>query len=628
MDRYEQLAVVGEGSYGLVMRCKHKDTEQIVAIKKFLETEEDATVRKMALREIRMLKRLKHENLVTMIEVFRYRKRFYLVFEYLEGTVLDELEKVSGGLDEETCRERIFQVTRAVNFCHMNNVIHRDIKPENVLVSSQGVVKLCDFGFARIVSLSGEQCTGYVATRWYRAPELLVNDSNYGSAVDVWSIGCLYAEMMTGDPLFPGDSDIDQLYLTIRLLGKPCLKHLQLMSCNTQMRPLIKSASTDTNGLQKLFPRWQSLSLDFLASCLKMDPQSRHSADELLKHGFFTHDRFVKQYLPKLREKIIKEFNDNPLLRKLKSEVLSSTDKCDRCEETKLRRSSQCDPPKWRLNISEGSVKRKFSCDTSASCDIIAPKPESNQSLTKQTSLQSMIKEKASKEGLGTPKNLDFDRPIRTPSKTVVKLLEKNLESLSKMFQKTERTMSSTRPVDSPTRQSPVVSPKFQSLQPLTFEPKSPMLSHHSQNVLHPSISNIGFCKDLPKKSPLQAVQNTSIKSMFHQIPLVNPPKGQQFLRKVDKHIYFENIVSNVDCNPNTAGSVWHQSTKSNDRKYKVKKEDEFTLPNLPCALTPNNLKKKGQMSPDSLIAQAITPRYNSPKALQPPSPYTFTNFF
>ncbi|KAF5302105.1 hypothetical protein FQR65_LT08656 [Abscondita terminalis] len=619
MDRYEQLAVVGEGSYGLVMKCKHKDTEQIVAIKKFLETEEDATVRKMALREIRMLKRLKHENLVTMVEVFRYRKRFYLVFEYLEGTVLDELEKVSGGLNEDVCRERIFQVTRAVNFCHINNVIHRDIKPENVLVSSQGVVKLCDFGFARIVSLSGEQCTEYVATRWYRAPELLVNDPNYGSAVDIWSIGCLYAEMMTGDPLFPGDSDIDQLYLIMRLLGKPCLKHLQLMSKNTQLRTLLKSSSTDTNGLYKLFPNWRTFSLDFLSGCLKMDPQTRLTADELLKHNFFTHDRFVKQYLPKLREKIIKEFNDNPLLRKHKNEVITSSDKGDRYDDVKVRRASQCDPPKWRLNISEGSVKRKFSYDTSSVCDCFPSKPDLHSTLSKQSSLQTMIKEKASKEGLGTPKNID----ARMHTKSEVKLIEKNLDNLSRAFQRSERASLSSRTVTTPTKQSPLVSPKFQSLQPITFETtKSPILQS-SQNVLHPSINNISFTKDLQKKSPLQMVQNSSIKSIFNQIPLVHPPKDQLYLKTRDKHISFENVAMNVDWNQNNPGLNWLQNVK-NDKKYKLKKDDGFTLPNIPCATTPNNLRKKGQMSPDSLIAQAITPK--SPKALKPTSPNTFTS--
>lgn len=93
------------------------------------------------------------------------------------------------------------------------------MKPENVLVSSLGVVKLCDFGFARIINLSGDICTEYVATRWYRAPELLVGESNYGATVDIWAVGCLFAEIMTGDPIFPGESDIDQLFLIVKMLG-------------------------------------------------------------------------------------------------------------------------------------------------------------------------------------------------------------------------------------------------------------------------------------------------------------------------------------------------------------------------------------------------------------------------
>nr|CAD7569747.1 unnamed protein product [Timema californicum] len=122
MEKYESISVVGEGSYGLVMKCRHRETGQMVAIKKFIETEEDQVVRKMALREIRMLKKLRHENLVNMIEVFRRKRRFYLVFEYLDHTVLDELEEHPRGLGEEVSRQHIFQVVRGIDFCHRNNV--------------------------------------------------------------------------------------------------------------------------------------------------------------------------------------------------------------------------------------------------------------------------------------------------------------------------------------------------------------------------------------------------------------------------------------------------------------------------------------------------------------------------
>lgn len=220
MDSYENLGLVGEGSYGMVLKCRQKETGQLVAIKKFLESEDDKQVKKIALREIKMLKQLRHENLVNLIEVFRKKNRLFLVFEFVDHTVLDELEKYPNGLNVQVTKEVLWQVIRGIDFCHAHNIIHRDVKPENILVSKLRVVKLCDFGFARTLALSpGEAYTDYVATRWYRAPELLVGDTSYGKAVDIWAIGCLFIEMLTGDPLFPGESDIDQLYHIVKCFG-------------------------------------------------------------------------------------------------------------------------------------------------------------------------------------------------------------------------------------------------------------------------------------------------------------------------------------------------------------------------------------------------------------------------
>ncbi|KAM7538775.1 hypothetical protein Aperf_G00000058121 [Anoplocephala perfoliata] len=154
MERYEKIARIGEGAYGVVFKCRNRQTGEIVAIKKFTESEEDPVIHRIAMREIRTLK-----------------------------------------------------------------FIHRDVKPENILITKAKQLKLCDFGFARTLTGPDDKYTDYVATRWYRAPELLVGDTQYGPPVDVWAIGCVVAEMLTGSPLWPGRSDLDQLFQIISTLG-------------------------------------------------------------------------------------------------------------------------------------------------------------------------------------------------------------------------------------------------------------------------------------------------------------------------------------------------------------------------------------------------------------------------
>ncbi|KAJ8715256.1 hypothetical protein PYW08_005237 [Mythimna loreyi] len=302
MDKYEQLAVVGEGSYGVVLKCRRRDTGQLVAIKKFLETEEDAAVRKMALREIRMLKKLRHDHLVNMIEVFRRKRRFYLVFEYLDHTLLDELEAAPGGLGEDTAKKHLYQLLKGIDYCHQNSIIHRDVKPENVLVSNAGIVKLCDLGFARALAAPGEPYTEYVATRWYRAPELLVAEHRYGPEVDIWAIGCLFAEMLTGDPLFPGDSDIDQLALIIKIVGKLAPRHQQVVS-----RLAGGAALAGAGGGARAALPGAGAARDLLAACLRTEPRARPAAQALLRHKYFSTDNFAENFNAELRKKLGKE---------------------------------------------------------------------------------------------------------------------------------------------------------------------------------------------------------------------------------------------------------------------------------------------------------------------------------
>ncbi|CAG0892951.1 unnamed protein product [Darwinula stevensoni] len=316
MDKYDKLGVIGEGSYGIVLKCRHRDTGQLVAIKKFLDSEEDKLVRKIALREIKMLKRLEHENLVNVLEVFRRRKRLHLVLEYVDHTILEELENQPHGIPPNSVREYSWQILRALAYCHAQRVIHRDVKPENVLVSKSGVLKLCDFGFARLFPKPGESCTEYVATRWYRGPELLVGDTKYGPEVDVWAVGCLFAEMTTGEPLFPGESDIDQLFLIVQALGRVCERHQDLLRGNPAFLGLKMRPGAKDSSLESLLPGMEVTSFRFLKACLTMDPSARPLCDALVHHAYFTRDGFPEQFLPVLKQKLAHEFLSNPLLKK------------------------------------------------------------------------------------------------------------------------------------------------------------------------------------------------------------------------------------------------------------------------------------------------------------------------
>ena len=144
----------------------------------------------------------------------------YLVFEYIEKNMLEILEKNPSGLKPEMVQKYLYQLLKAIDYCHKHNIIHRDVKPENLLINStETSLKLCDFGFARILPQNEGYMTDYVATRWYRAPELLLGTGDYDREVDCWAVGCIMGELTNGQPLFPGESELDQLYLIQKIIG-------------------------------------------------------------------------------------------------------------------------------------------------------------------------------------------------------------------------------------------------------------------------------------------------------------------------------------------------------------------------------------------------------------------------
>nr|CAB3229509.1 cyclin-dependent kinase-like 2 [Phallusia mammillata] len=409
MEKYDNLGMVGEGSYGMVMKCKHKESGQIVAIKKFLESEDDKMVKKIAMREVRMLRKLRHENLVNLIEVFRRRKRLYLVFEFVDHTVLDDLEKYPNGLSEMTVRKILWQVLRGVEFCHSHNIIHRDIKPENILNSRSGVIKLCDFGFARTLAAPGEIYTDYVATRWYRAPELLVGDTKYGRPVDIWAVGCLITEMLTGDPLFPGDSDIDQLYHIIKCFGNLCPRHSEIFQRNPLFAGMRLPDVRDVEPLEKRFPKFSSEVLDLMKQCLRLDPNDRPSSSLLLRHEFFKKDNFEEKVIPELRARIQKDNANNALARKEANEKKEQEKKKKKLKEmaSESKDTSNIPSPKKSSeakNVASGPAK-----------DSTSPKKENVNKGSNKTPTMTPSKddkrsqkeaEKENKNKANTPKQL------------------------------------------------------------------------------------------------------------------------------------------------------------------------------------------------------------------------------
>ncbi|KAM8764973.1 cyclin-dependent kinase-like 3 isoform 2-T2 [Rhynchonycteris naso] len=310
MEMYETLEKVGEGSYGTVMKCKHKDTGQIVAIKIFYEKPEKS-VNKIAMREIKFLKQFHHENLVNLIEVFRQKKKIHLVFEFIDHTVLDELQHHCHGLASKRLRKYLFQIIRAIEYLHNNNIIHRDIKPENILVSQSGITKLCDFGFARTLAVPGDIYTDYVATRWYRAPELVLKDTSYGKPVDIWALGCVVIEMATGNPFFPSSSDLDLLHKIVLKVGN-LTPHLQnIFSKSPTFAGVVLPEVQHTKSSRKKYPKLNGLLADIVHACLQIDPAERISATDLLHHEYFTRNGFIEKFLPELRAKLLQEAKVN-----------------------------------------------------------------------------------------------------------------------------------------------------------------------------------------------------------------------------------------------------------------------------------------------------------------------------
>ncbi|XP_071881901.1 cyclin-dependent kinase 3 isoform X2 [Anas platyrhynchos] len=195
---FQKVEKIGEGTYGVVYKARNKRTGQLVALKKIRLDSETEGVPSTAIREISLLKELKHPNIVRLLDVVHSQKKLYLVFEYLNQDLKKYIDSSqTGEFPLSLVKNYLFQLLQGVSFCHSHRVIHRDLKPQNLLINEAGAIKLADFGLARAFGVPLRTYTHEVVTLWYRAPEILLGCKYYSTAVDIWSIGCIFAEMVS-----------------------------------------------------------------------------------------------------------------------------------------------------------------------------------------------------------------------------------------------------------------------------------------------------------------------------------------------------------------------------------------------------------------------------------------------
>jgi cyclin-dependent kinase 2 len=249
---------------------------------------EDEGVPSTAIREISLLRELRQVNIVKLLDVIHSTNKLYLVFEYLDQDLKHYMDSVRDPLKPELIKSYLNQLLRGVAYCHSRRVLHRDLKPQNLLIDKLGALKLADFGLARAFGIPLRPYTHEVITLWYRAPEILLGAKNYSTPVDVWSVGCIFAEMLTKRPLFPGDSEIDELFRIFRTLGTPDEQVWPGVSRLPDYKPN-NFPQWPAQPLVSIIPPIDPVGLDLLQKMLTYEPAKRISAKEALDHPYF-HD--------------------------------------------------------------------------------------------------------------------------------------------------------------------------------------------------------------------------------------------------------------------------------------------------------------------------------------------------
>eukprot|EP00301_Raphidiophrys_heterophryoidea_P026446 c9136_g1_i1.p1 GENE.c9136_g1_i1~~c9136_g1_i1.p1 ORF type:complete len:319 (-),score=94.05 c9136_g1_i1:268-1188(-) len=285
-QKYHNWLKIGGGSYGDVFKAEDRITGEIVAIKRIRLDTQDEGIASTTIREVSVLQELTHPNVVGLKDVtLSPDRKLHLVFEFLDKDLKDHLDANKKGIAPMEIKSFMYQLLNGLAFCHTHRILHRDLKPQNILITNTGVLKLADFGLARAFNIPVCAFTHEVVTLWYRAPEILLGGKEYSTPVDIWSVGCIFAELVTRKALFAGDSEIDQLFKIFKALGFPTedvwrgvTRLPDFQHVFPQFRP---------TPWAQVVPGLSPAGVDLLSKLLAYDPAERISAKRALLHPYF-----------------------------------------------------------------------------------------------------------------------------------------------------------------------------------------------------------------------------------------------------------------------------------------------------------------------------------------------------
>eukprot|EP01029_Cantina_marsupialis_P025220 TRINITY_DN66484_c0_g1_i1.p1 TRINITY_DN66484_c0_g1~~TRINITY_DN66484_c0_g1_i1.p1 ORF type:complete len:546 (-),score=175.09 TRINITY_DN66484_c0_g1_i1:160-1797(-) len=285
---YTCIEVIGDGTYGIIYKAFDHNLNKVVALKKVVrEYHKGSGIGSTVLREIMLLKRIKHENVVKLLDIKVFPIHIVMSFECLNCDLRQYSDQCKGQIPKESIKSILKGILRGIKVCHEKRIMHRDLKPQNILLDDNLCPKLCDFGLARVFFAKKQQFTAEVLTLWYRSPEVILKLGAYDCSIDIWSIGCIFAELSNGTALFPGNDESETLSMIVETLGFPCSAGWD--DLQNQIFEKLGSSIMNLPGLDwtEICPNMCSTGLDLLQALLCWDPEDRLSAAQALSHPYF-----------------------------------------------------------------------------------------------------------------------------------------------------------------------------------------------------------------------------------------------------------------------------------------------------------------------------------------------------